>query len=186
MDKILYASCAAAVILLIATIAMIVKNRCADTGLVCLRETWMTAVIGAMLIIIGFWVVPLKLIDPEVAGTDETSYWFVAGFGLLCHLLGDFSLLFTFVKRVVLFEDRVENCSAFGRCKTLYWADIVKVEKPMTRQAFRLTDKDGNIISVSGSSKACKQFVDFAKTKIKAANGSNLLHQVEHRLKGKL
>lgn len=186
MDKILYASCAAGIILLIAAIVMTVKFRYTDTGIVCIRETWMTAVIGGMLIALGFWLSGLKLMDATVAGTDETSYWFVAGFSLLCHLLGDFALLYTMVKRVVLYEDCVESCSVFGKCSTLYWADIVKVEKPLTRRAFKLTDKDGNIINVSGDNKACKQFVDFAKTKVKAASGSNLLHQVEHKLKGGL
>lgn len=186
MDKILYASCAAAVIALIAAVVMIVKNRCTDTGIVCVRETWMTAVIGVMMIALGFWILSLKLTDAAIAGTDENSYWFVAGFSLLCHLLGDFALLFTLVKRVVLFEDRVEECSAFGKHKTIYWEDIIKVEKPMTRKAYVLTDKDGNVISVSGDNKACNQFVDFARTKVKAASGSNLLHQVEHRLKGRL
>lgn len=186
MDKILYASCAAAVILLIATILLIVKNRCTDTGLVRVRETMMTAVMGVMCMALAVYITYLKLTDPTIAGTTENSYWFVAGFSLACHLMGDIMLLFTFVKRVVLFEDRIEDCSFFGKKQTMYWADIIKVEKPMTRKAYVLTDRDGNVISVSGDNKACKEFVDFAKSRIKSASGSNLLHQVEHRLKGRL
>ena len=186
MDKILYASLAAAVVLLIAAIVLMVKNRCTDEGLVCVRETWMTAVMGVMLVTVGVFITVMKLTDPSVAGTDESSYWFVAVFGLLCHLLGVFMLLYTFVKRIVLFEDRIEDCSPFGITRTMYWGDIVQVEKPVTRKAYILTDRDGNTISVSGDSKASKAFVDFARTKIKSAQGTNLLHQVERRLKGRL
>ena len=186
VDKILYASLAAAVILLIAAIVLMVKNRCTDPGLVCVRETWMTAVMGVMLMAMGVFITVMKLTDPSVAGTDKSSYWFVAVFGLLCHLLGVFMLLYTFVKRIVLFEDRIEDCSPFGITRTMYWGDIVQVEKPVTRKAYILTDRDGNTISVSGDSKASKAFVDFARTKIKSAQGTNLLHHVERRLKGRL
>lgn len=186
MDKILYASLAAAVVLLIAAIVMMVKNRCTDDGLVCVRETWMTAVMGVMLVAMGVFITVMKLIDPAVAGTDESSYWFVAVFGLLCHGLGAFMLLYTFVKRIVLFEDRIEDCSPFGITRTMYWDDIVQIEKPMTRKAYVLTDRDGNTVSVSGDSKASQAFVDFARTRIKSAKGTNLLYQVERRLKGRL
>lgn len=186
MDKILYASLAAAVVLLAAAIVLIVKNRCTDPGLVCVRETWLTAVMGVMLIAMGIFITVSKLIDPNIAGTDERSYWFVAVFGLLCHLLGAFMLLYTFVKRIVLFEDRIEDCSPFGITRTMYWGDIVQVEKPLTRKAYVLTDRDGNTVSVSGDSKASKEFVDFARSRIKSAKGTNLLYQVEHRLKGRL
>ncbi len=186
MDKILYASCAVAVILIIVTVAIIIKNRCTDTGIVCIRETRMTAVIGVMLIALGFFFVYLKLTDASIAGIDTNSYWFVAGFSLLCYTLGEFALLFTFVKRVVLFEDRIEDCSFLGKRKTLYWADIIKVERPMMKKAFVLTDRDDNVISISGDNKACNKFVEIAKTKVMEDNGTSLLQQVEHRLKGKL
>ena len=186
MDKILYASLAAAVLLLAAAIVLMVKNRCTDTGLVCVRETWMTAVMGVMLMVMGVFIAVMKLVDPAVAGTDDSSYWFVVVFSLLCHLMGAFMLLFTFVKRTVLFDDRIEDCSAFGFTRTMSWGDIVKVEKPVTRKAYVLTDRDGNVISVSGDSKAGREFAEFARTKIKSASGTHLLHQVERRLKGRL
>lgn len=184
MNSILYASGAAAAVLLIGTVIFILRSRYEGDGLMCLKETWMTAVMGAMLIAMGCWVLYMKWTDAAVAGTDRTSYWFVAGFGLLCQLMGDFALLLTFVKRIVLFDDRVEAVSAFGRRQILYWEEIVRVEKPLTRRAFKLTDKNGGCITVSGDNKACSDFAAFAQAKVRAAQGSDLLRQVEARLHG--
>ena len=54
MDKILYAACAAAVLLLAGTIVLIVRNRYEDDGLLCVKETPFTAVMALMLIAIFF------------------------------------------------------------------------------------------------------------------------------------
>lgn len=185
MVKLLYLSLAAGVLLLGATVGSILKWRCRETGSLCLRETWMTAVLGIMLLALGFVFPALKLTDPSAAGTDSQSYWFVILFSLACHLMGDFALLFTFVKRTVLYEDRVLACSAFGRQTQIRWEDVVRVDKPVTKSCYILTDRDGDTIQVGGDNKASRQFVDFAKAKIKTASGANLLHQVEHRLSGR-
>lgn len=95
MDKFLYLALAAGFVLLDATIVLIIKRRCRDTGIVCIRETWMTAVLGLMIIILGFAFPVLKLMDGTLAGVDDQSYWFVIGFSVICHLMGDFTLLFT-------------------------------------------------------------------------------------------
>lgn len=54
----------------------------------------------------------------------------------------------------------------------------------MTRSCYVLTDRDGNSIQVGGDSKASRQFMEFARDKVKSASGANLLRQVEHRLGG--
>lgn len=185
MAKLLYPALAAGVLLLAATVVFILKRRCRETGRLCLRETWMTAVLGMLLLALGFAFPVLKLLDPSAAGTDSQSYWFVILFSLACHLMGDFALLFTLVKCTVLYEDRVLACSALGRQTQMLWEDVVRVDKPVTRSCYILTDRDGNTIQVGGDNKASRQFVDFAKAKIKTASGANLLHQVEHRLSGR-
>lgn len=185
MNNMLYISCAAAAVLLIVTIVLCIRNRCEDEGLLCVKEIPLTAMMGLMMIVLGVWMVYLKLIDPTVAGTDRDSYLFVAVFSLVCHLMGDFCLLYTFVKRVVVFNDRVEECSAFGKRRTMYWTEVVKIEKPVTRKAFKLHDKVGNVITVSGADKAYKEFADIAKDKIKSSQGRDLLNVVENRLRGK-
>ena len=67
MDKFLYLALAAGIMLLLAAIALIVRRRCKDTGIVCIRETWMTAVLGLMIIALGFAFPVLKLMDGTLA-----------------------------------------------------------------------------------------------------------------------
>lgn len=185
MDKFLYLGLAAGALLLAATVALIFKRHCRETGKITIRETWMTAVLGLMIIALGFAFPVLKLMDPAIAGTDQQSFWFVIGFSVLCHLMGDFTLLFTFVKCTVLFEDRAVEYSPFGDQSVIYWEDIVRVEKPLMKSAYVLTDRNGNTVSVSGDKKTAQEFIAFAKEKVQNASGKDLLHQVEHRLNGR-
>lgn len=185
MDKCLYLALAAGAVLLAATAGLIVKRRCRDTGILCIRETWMTAVLGLMIIALAFAFPVLKLMDGTLAGTDDQSYWFVVGFSLVCHLMGDFTLLFTCIKCSVLFEDRAVEYSPFGDQSVIYWEDIVRVEKPLMKSAYVLTDRNGNTIHVSGDKKASARFIEFAREKVQNASGTDLLRQVEHRLNGR-
>lgn len=185
MDKILYASIAVAVLLLAGTIFLSIKKRPEGLSDVCVREDWMTAVMGAMVIVLGIWFAIMKLQDPALSGSDATSYWYIAGFCVVGNLVGDFMLLYTFVKRVELYEDRVESYSALGKCTTLSWSQIVQVKKPMMGRSTKLVSSDGTVISVSGAPKACDAFVDYARPRINSAQGSNLLKHVENRLKGR-
>ena len=185
MDKYLYLGLAAGAVLLVATVILILKKRCTDTGIVCIRETWMTAVLGAMIIALGFAFPAMKLADSTIAGTDNGSYWFILGFSLVCHLMGDFALLFTCVKCAVLFEDRAVEYTPFGDQNVIYWNDIVRVDKPLMKSAYELTDRNGTVIHVGGDKKASQLFLDYAREKVKNASGADLLHQVEHRLNGR-
>lgn len=184
MDKLLYASCLVSAAALVLTVVLCIKNRYGEDGLVCIRETWVTALMAVMLIALGVFIVYMKLADPTVSGTDANSYWFVAGFSLLCHLMGDFTILFTFVKRVVLFEDSVEACSVLGKKTRVAWKDITKVDKSMMSKAIKMTDVHGNTLSVSGDDKSLKRFTEIAREKLKASQGSDLLRNVESRLRG--
>ena len=53
MQMTLYASLALSAVILIAAALLIVRNQPSDKGLACLCETWMTAVLGGMLVLIG-------------------------------------------------------------------------------------------------------------------------------------
>lgn len=185
MDKFLYLALVGGVVLLGATVVLILKKRCKETGIVCIRETWMTAVLGLMIIALAFAFPVMKLMDSSLSGTDSQSYWFIIGFSVLCHLMGDFTLLFTCIKCTVLYEDRAVEYSPLGNQNVIYWKDIVRVEKPLMKSAYVLTDRNGNTIHAGGDKKASRQFVDFAKEKVKNASGTDLLHQVEHRLNGR-
>lgn len=185
MDKILYAAIAVAALLLAATVYFCIKKRPEGLSEVCVQEDWMTAVMGAMIIVLGILFAVMKLRDPALSGSDAMSYWYIAGFCVIGNLVGDYMLLYTFVKRVELYDDRVESVTAFGYVTTLRWGQIVQVKRPMMGRSTKLIGTKGTVISVSGSPKACDAFVDFARPKINSSQSGNLLKHVENRLKGK-
>ncbi len=183
MQTAVYASLALTVVILAASVVLIARNQPSDKGLICLCETWMTAVMGGMLVLMGIVLCVTKLVDPSVAGEDRTSYLAVAGLNVVCQGLGGFCLLFAFVKKVIAFDDHVLTISSFGKRREVLWKDIVKVEKPVLSRAVKLTDKNGGTFTVSGGTKAYARFAELAKQKIRPREGKALLDQVESRLR---
>jgi hypothetical protein len=183
MQTILLSSVVVSVVLLLGSGVFIARSQPGDKGLACLHETWMTAVMGVMLIALGFAICAMKWIDPTIAGEGTNSYWFVAGFNIVCQLLGIFALLFTWVKKVVAFDDTLLVISPFGAQKVISWNDVVKVEKPMTSRAVKLTDVRGSVVTVSGDAKPYARFLALAKKKVRPRQGQELLDQVEKRLR---
>ena len=171
MTSAIYASIALSLVLLAGTAVIAVRSQPRDYGLVCLRETWMTTVLALMLIALGLAVCAMKLIDPSLAGEEADSWWFAAGFNLVCQVLGDFTLLFALSKKVVAFADRIETIS------------VVRVEKAPMSRSVKLTDRQGNVISINGESRDYAKFAQLAKEKIRPAQGRELLEQVESRLR---
>lgn len=183
MQMTIYASLGLSVVILAAAAVLIARSQPEDKGLICLRETWMTTVLGAMLVLIGIAACVMKLVDPAVAGEDRNSYLSVAGINLVCQGLGAFCLLFALVKKVIAFDDHVLTISSFGKCREVLWKDIVKVEKPVMSRAVKLTDRSGGVVTVNGDAKAYARFVELAKGRIRPAQGKDLLNQVESRLR---
>lgn len=183
MTSILYASAALSLVLLIGTAVLAVRSQPKDYGLVCLRETWMTTVLALMLIALGLAVCAMKLIDPTLAGEEADSWWFAAGFNLVCQLLGDFTLLFALVKKVVAFDDRILVISVLGKRREVAWEDVTRVEKSPMSRSVKLTDRRGDTISINGESRDYAKFAQLAKDKIRPAQGRELLEQVESRLR---
>ncbi|MCD8197145.1 MAG: hypothetical protein LUE24_08325 [Lachnospiraceae bacterium] len=182
-QSILYASMALSLAAVIAAVILAIRKQPKERGQMCLRETWMTAVLGVMLIALGYVVCAMKLMDETVAGTGMNSWLFVAGFQLVSQLLGAYSLLYAFVKKTQVFEERIELISAFGSVKTVYWDDIVKVDKSMLGRSLKLTTKDKEIVSISGDSAKFREFAGYAVKRIRPAEGKALLKQIETRMR---
>ena len=183
MTSAIYASIALSLVLLAGTAVIAVRSQPRDYGLVCLRETWLTTVLALMLIALGLAVCAMKLIDPSLAGEEADSWWFAAGFNLVCQVLGDFTLLFALSKKVVAFADRIETISVLGKRREVAWEDVVRVEKAPMSRSVKLTDRQGNVISINGESRDYAKFTQLAKEKIRPAQGRELLEQVESRLR---
>ncbi|MBU9726005.1 hypothetical protein [Diplocloster modestus] len=182
MQMIIYASIVLTLVILGAAALLIIRNQPKERGELCLHETWMTAFLGVLLVVMGFVICWMKLTDANTAGTGAASYLFVAGFQLVSQLLGTFCMLFTFVKKTLITSDRIIIISFMGKTSELKWEDVVRVDKPMTKKALKFTLKNGDVITLGGESKEFARFVEIAKEKIRPAQGRELLNQIETRL----
>ncbi len=72
-QSILYASMALSLAAVIAAVILAIRKQPKEKSQMCLRETWMTAVLGMMLIALGYVVCAMKLMDETVAGTGTNS-----------------------------------------------------------------------------------------------------------------
>lgn len=145
-----------------------------------LSETAFTAVMGGMLVILGFFLLYMKYTDPTVAGADQTSYIFAAGFALVCITGGCGIMLFTFLKKIIVCEDRVLFITILGRCKELYWDEIAEIRVPVLSNKLTIIGKNIRF-TVGGEPKAYKKFIKIAQKKIKAEVGSSVFEKLSNR-----
>lgn len=183
MDWLIRASIVISAVAALAALFWILKCHPQENGIFAVRETSMTIFMGIMLLTIGLFVGYMKLSDAAVAGTDEKSYFFTAGLTLLCSLLGSFTMLFGALRRVVVYENRIEAYSPFGICTEIFWNQIVRVDKGIMSKSIRLTAADGRAVNVSGKPKDYERFTAFARKHITQAKGELLLSQTENRLR---
>lgn len=150
---------------------------------VCVRETGATILLGAMLCALGIAVCILKLRDPTVSGTEESSYLYLSGASLLCELLGCYAVLFGAVKRILAYDDRVEYVSPFGTRKVIPWTEVVRCDKAVVGRTVKLISADKTVITVSGEPKQCEKLLEFTKNKTRKLSGRELLRQAEARIR---
>lgn len=136
-----------------------------DNKLVVVKETIETGLLGLFCWLLGMALIIAKYFNPNLTGSDLQSYQYLAVFSIICSIIGHEILLYAYVKKVVVYEDRVEHYNARGVKKEIFWRDIVKVKSPFLSK--RLTLKtDSTSISVNGSPASYRKFSTIAEKKI--------------------
>lgn len=184
MMWLVYASMTVCVLAAVGALGLICIRLPRKEGIFTVKETWMTAVMGLILLAVGVFAGCAKLADNSVAGTDTNSWFLISALTTGCGILGGYTILFGLLRRVVVFDDRIIFYSAFGVRRGVRWKEIVRVEKGLLTRALKLTAQDKRVYSVSGESAEFERFVSFAKTHISQAKGSQLVAMTESRLRG--
>lgn len=145
-----------------------------------LSETAFTAVMGGMAAVLGFFLLYAKYTDHTVAGSDTTSYFFIGGFAVICVGIGCGILLYTFLKKIIVFNDRILYVTIFGRHKEIYWNKISELRIPFMSNKVTIIGKNTRF-TVGGETKAYKKFIKIAKEKIITEVGSDVLEKLSGR-----
>jgi|GEM_PF-963824 len=170
-------------LVLVISIIMIIKNRYRKDNreLAIVSEIPETMFFGCMLVIVGYALLLSKYYDPSVAGTDPSSYNFVAVLALICGISGSQTLLSTFVKKAIAYPDRFVVITMFGYKREFSWKSVTEVKT--TPMLLRVTFMAANeSVSINGRGKEYGEFIRTAREQIPAAVGSDVLGRLYNRI----
>ncbi len=179
---ILLISIAICTILVFLTVILIKLNQSkkVEGELLRLSETRFTAVMGGMAIAMGFFIICMKYLNTSLVGNDLTSYIFVGIFAVGCTLVGCGILFYTFIQKVIAYEDKIVFVSILGKSRELYWKEIVEIKTTFISNKVTLIGNKSKIY-VGGEPKKYKEFLKIAKKKIKPEVGSEVLQNLLNR-----
>ena len=147
----------------------------------CISETKTILLMTALCIALGYFFLYYKLISPNMGGEGKEGYIFVAILGLICLIMGAYTIAYCFCSKVYVFEDKMIVSKVFSGPFEIYWDDIQKVEKAGLRKAACFTCPDVTF-TVSGYNKQYKKFMTWVRTHLKGKTGKRLLANVERNM----
>ena len=108
------------------------------------------------------------------------SYLYIGGFAILSVAFGCGILLYTFLRKVIVYEDGFVFVSILGKEKRLLWKEITEIKVPTLSNKATFIGKNTQI-SVGGEPKAYKAFLKIAMKYIKPEIGSDTLANLLNR-----
>ena len=133
-------------------------------------------------LLLGYGVEIYKLIDPEVGGTGTGSYGMIAVVGLMAILMAVYTILYALNQKIYVYEDGLVVVNALAKANTVFWEDIISVDKPGMQQAARFSCRGDFVFKVSGANKNYKRFMNYLEPRLKEVKGKNLISQIERNL----
>lgn len=151
-----------------------------ENELLRLAETKFTLIMAGLLILMGFALIIVKLVDPARGGSDTNSYLVVALLALLCVVSGSGILLFTLLKQIVVTDEGLIIVSIFGKTSAMPWKDVTEIKlKPLSSKV-TFVSKNQSFL-VGGDPQMYKKFIAIAKTKIPTRVSHDLLDKLNNR-----
>lgn len=145
-----------------------------------LSETAFTALMGAMMIVLPFFILYAKYSKPALSGSDMDSYLYIGGFAVVCMVVGCGTMFYTFVKKIIACKDRILYINILGRKSELYWDDITEVKVPILSNKATFIGKNTQF-TVGGEPKTYKEFIKIAQRKVKPEVGSDAFMKLLNR-----
>lgn len=131
---------------------------------------------------LGYGVEIYKLTDSSVGGVGTGSYGMIAVIGLIAILMGVYTILYAVNQKIYVYEDKLLVSDLFGKSRTVYWEDIISVERPGMQQGARFSCSGDFSFKISAANKNYKEFMSFAEPKLKDVKSKKLISQIEKNL----
>jgi hypothetical protein len=179
---ILYSSLIAVTILSLVTLFWI-KNKSynGEPVLAGLSETPTTAMLAYLCLGMSYFMLLVKITN-ATPSAGKVSYWFFGGFSIVSAVLGCFILLYTYVKKYIILQDKLVAVDMFGNTKNLFWKEIKSAKIPMLTRNIILKGEHQSFFIHSGNPKQYRNFVKVLKDLVPEGAVFNTVNDLYNRL----
>jgi hypothetical protein len=169
---------------IISTGILLLTKRCGPKPeeLFRIHETPLTAALGAALWAEAGIVLYFLFTHPERLAPSAQSKLNAYIFLFASAVLGCGMILYSFVKVILVFDDRVTYISIFGSDSTLKWNEIDEVKATQSKR-LTLYQKDGIHFTVGGKPAPYHRFIKLACKKIPPEAGEDILASLKTAFK---
>lgn len=169
---------------LLGALVLSVRAKAPSGHLFLIKDTASIALMAVLCLGLGYLLPVFKIMDPTVGGEGPESYWFTGVCGGLLLVLAAYLFLYGFVRRTVVYSDRIEQFDSLGRCTRYAFSDIESIEQQALQKSTRLVLRDKKSFSVSNARKDYAKLIEFLRQKMQAQRSANLVADVEKNLSG--
>lgn len=145
-------------------------------------EALITVVLAGFCIIVSYFLLFAKALEPSVSGSDINSYLLIGGFSLAGTLMGSYGLLYTYVKKYMILSDRLLKVNVIGISRSFYWREITSVRVPLLSKNLVVRTEHGTCSIHSGNLKQYKNFILILKQHIPADSGASTVSELYNSL----
>ena len=181
MNNYIYAAAILGLVAIVYAIILSFKKSKISGYAFSVSETKTILLMTVLCIGLGYFFLYYKLIKPDMGGEGVRGYLLVAILGLICLLMGAYTIAYCFCSKIYVYEDKMIVSKVFSGPFEIYWDDIQKVEQAGIKKAARFTCPEVTF-TVSGYNKKYKEFMSWIRVRLKGKTGKRLLANVEKNL----
>ncbi len=154
----------------------------AEAPLAVTGESPVTGILSAFCLVVAYFLLYAKYADPTAAGEGPGSYWFIAGLSLASALLGCYNFLYIFVRKYLIFPDRLVLVDALGRLGEYTFREIRSAKVPMMSRSLRLQTDRGSVGIRSGNTQEYRKFLGALKDRLPRSSGGDVVENLYQSL----
>lgn len=182
MNGILIACMIAGAVMLAGSMVIVRRNPRKSDAKYVIEDSKTLMGLMALSVFLGYWLLILRLQDPSLGGEGWQGLALCAFLGTLLLALAAYMILYCFVKKTYVYEDRIEVVTPFGRRRSEEWNNILTITPNGMTKGARFTFADDYSFTLSGANKNYKDVMNFAKVRLKGREGKALIKEIEKNM----